>query len=148
VRALLRVNDETETIDRPRFLGLSEFGPNNIIYHEGKRHQVTGLVLGSGGLEARTVSVRLCKHCGYVHREGDLTNSHCAYCKTELAGNSEVATKLFAMAVVRAAGRQRISSEEEERRREGYEIDTHFRGLNPRLGSLVDDAGTAKLEAA
>jgi superfamily II DNA/RNA helicase len=148
VRALLRVGDETETIDRPRLLGLSEFGPNNIIYHEGKRHQVTGLVLGSGGLEARIVSARLCKHCGYVHREGDLTNSHCAYCKTELAGNSEVATKLFAMAVVRAAGSQRISSEEEERRREGYEIDTHFRGLKPRMAYLADHAGTTKLEAA
>ncbi|MGH8014194.1 MAG: helicase-related protein [Candidatus Binataceae bacterium] len=148
VRVLMRVGDETEIIDRPRFLGLAEFGPNNIIYHEGKRHQVTGLVLGSGGLEARIVSAKLCKHCGYVHREADLTNSHCAYCKIELAGNSEVATKLFAMAVVRAAGRQRISSEEEERRREGYEIDTHFRGLEPRLASLVDDLGESKGVAA
>jgi len=148
VRALLRTADETDTIDRPRFLGLSEFGPNNIIYHEGKRHQVTGLVLGAGGLEGRTVSVRLCKRCGYAHREPELTNSHCAYCKTELAGNSEVATKLFAMAVVRAAARQRISSEEEERRREGYEIDTHFRGLSPRTAQICDQTGTAKLQAS
>ncbi len=148
VRALLRIADETDPIDRPRFLGLSEFGPKNIIYHEGKRHQVTGLVLGAGGLEGRTVSVKLCKRCGYVHREPELTNSHCAYCKTELAGNSEVATKLFAMAVVRAVAHQRISSEEEERRREGYEIDTHFRGLNPRNAQICDHAGTPKLQAS
>jgi superfamily II DNA or RNA helicase len=148
VRALLRIADETDTIDRPRFLGLSEFAPNNLIYHEGKRHQVTGLVLGAGGLEGRTLSVKLCKRCGYAHREPELTNSHCAYCKTELAGNSEVATKLFAMAVVRAAARQRISSEEEERRREGYEIDTHFRGLSPRTAQICDQTGSAKLQAS
>lgn len=148
VRALLRIGAETETIDRPRFLGLAEFGPNNIIYHEGRRHQVTGLMLGGGGLEARTVSARLCKRCGYAHREGEVTNSHCAYCKTELTGNSEITKTLLAMAVVRAVPRQRISSEEEERRREGYEIDTHFRGLNSRTASLVDSSGTTKLEAA
>jgi hypothetical protein len=80
---------------------------------------------------------------------GPVTNfTQSSSAKTELAGNSEVATKLFAMAVVRAAGRQRISSEEEERRREGYEIDTHFRGLNPRLASISDDMGVTKLEAA
>jgi very-short-patch-repair endonuclease len=145
VRAMLRIDGKTETIDRPRFLGLSEFGPNNIIYHEGKRHQVIGVVLGAGGLEARTA--RLCRRCGYAHREGEVTNSHCAYCKAELAGNSEIATKLFPMAVVRAAARQRISSEEEERRREGYEIDTHFRSLNQRTAALADDAGKLKLEA-
>jgi hypothetical protein len=148
VRALLRIGAETETIDRPRFLGLAEFGPNNIIYHEGRRHQVTGLVLGAGGLEARTLSARLCKSCGYAHREAEVTNSHCAYCKSELTGNSEITKKLLALAVVRAVPRQRISSEEEERRREGYEVDTHFRGVNSRTASLVDSSGATRLEAA
>jgi hypothetical protein len=148
VRALLRIAGETEIIDRPRFLGLAEFGPNNIIYHEGRRHQVTSIVLGGGGLEARTVSARLCKRCGYAHRETEVTNSHCVYCKTELTGNSEITKTLLAMAVVRAVPRQRISSEEEERRREGYEIDTHFRGANSRSASLVDASGATGLEAA
>lgn len=47
-----------------------------------------------------------------------------------------------------SSARQRISSEEEERRREGYEIDTHFRSLNPRTAALADSAGAVKLEAA
>jgi len=55
---------------------------------------------------------------------------------------------LLALAIVRAVPRQRITSEEEERRREGYEIDTHFRGLNKRMALLVDAAGTTKLEAS
>jgi hypothetical protein len=109
---------------------------------------VTGLVLGAGGLESRTLGATLSKRCGYAHRDSELTNSHCASCKSELAGNSEVATKLFAMAMVRAAGRQRITSEEEERRREGYEIDTHFRGLNARVASVNDEKGAIKLEAS
>jgi hypothetical protein len=51
------------------------------------------------------------------------------------------------MAVVRAIPRQRISSEEEERRREGYEINTYFRGANSRAATVVDASGAPRLEA-
>jgi hypothetical protein len=128
VRAFLRSGNDSETIDRPRFLGLSEFGPNNTIYHEGRRHRISGLILGSGAFQDRATRARLCKTCGYAHRDSDILNSHCAYCGTELnAGNSDFATKLFVMSAVRAVQQDRISSEEEERRREGYDVDTHFK---------------------
>src|SRR5690606_1604368 len=51
VRALVTVNDRSRSVDRPRFLGLTEFGPLNTIYHEGRRHQVTGFVFPPGNPE-------------------------------------------------------------------------------------------------
>jgi hypothetical protein len=105
-------------------------------------------VLGAGGLKDHAVAAKLCKHCGNVHRDSEITNSHCAYCKIDLTGNCETPKSLFAMTAVRTAARQRISSEEEERRREGYEIDTHFKGTHSRTSVFADRAGTVKLEAA
>ena len=86
VRALLEIGDETETIDRPRFLGLSEFGPNNIIYHEGRRHQVTGLMLGAGGWrDSHGQRAGFASIAATSHREGEVTNSHCALLRDRTA---------------------------------------------------------------
>jgi very-short-patch-repair endonuclease len=52
----------------------------------------------------------------------------CAHCGTRLdASTMEFPQGLFEQPTVRASRWQRISSEEEERAREGYQIDTHFR---------------------
>ena len=128
VRAFVRSGDNTEVIDRPRFLGLTEFGPGSFIYHEGETHRVHNAVLPATGLESRLSQAVICNNCGYIHRDHETANSHCAFCGTELAGgNVERPQKLFSVAIVRARRRARISSEEEERRREGYYVTTHFR---------------------
>jgi len=128
VRAFLRSGDSTEVVDRPRFLGLTEFGPGSFIYHEGETHRVHSAVLPATGLESRLSQAVICNNCGYIHREQEIANSHCAFCRAELAGGDvERPQKLFSMAIVRGRRRARISSEEEERKREGYYVTTHFR---------------------
>jgi hypothetical protein len=128
VRALVAGTTEAHAIDRPRFLGLTEFGPGNIIYHEGRKHRVTGCVLPAGGIEGRISRAKLCLACGYVHPRDEAAVDLCVHCGTRLDTETmEFPQALFEQPTVRASRWQRISSEEEDRAREGYQVETYFR---------------------
>jgi hypothetical protein len=119
---------EAHAIDRPRFLGLTEFGPGNVIYFEGRKHRVASCVMPAGGIEARISRAKLCLTCGYVHPRDEAAADLCVHCGTRLdASTMEFPQALFEQPTVRATRWQRISSEEEERAREGYHVTTHFR---------------------
>jgi superfamily II DNA/RNA helicase/very-short-patch-repair endonuclease len=128
VRALVSGTTEAHAIDRPRFLGLTEFGPGNIIYHEGRKHRVAACVMPAGGIEARIARAKLCLVCGYIHPRDEAAVDLCVHCGTRLdTSTMEFPLGLFEQPTVRASRWQRISSEEEERAREGYQLTTHFR---------------------
>jgi len=114
---------------RPRFLALTEFGPRNVIYHEGRKYRVVRTLLPPGGLESRLVSAKLCQACGYVHEGSDgMARDFCVHCGTALTGDScLISTRLFEMGTVGTQRIERITSEEEERMRQGYLITSHFR---------------------
>ena len=59
VRALVATGNEAQAIDRARFLGLVEFGPGNILYHEGRKHRVAAVVVPAGGIEGRLIRAKL-----------------------------------------------------------------------------------------
>lgn len=130
VRAFLPTARESGTfLARPRFLALSEFGPRNVIYHEGRKYRVTRTILPAGTAESRLVTAKLCHSCGFFH-EGQAASvaDVCDHCGTRLdARNSLVTDRLFEMATVAAQRIERITSEEEERVRQGYHITTHYR---------------------
>ena len=128
LRALVTTQDKAQAIDRPRFLGLSEFGPRNIIYHEGRKHRVVACVLPSGGIDSRITRAKICLECGYIHPRSEADVDLCQHCGTRLDGTTSLfPQRLFEQPTVRTARWARITADEEERAREGYRITTHFR---------------------
>ncbi|MPZ00121.1 MAG: DEAD/DEAH box helicase [Actinophytocola sp.] len=126
------IGKDAEFIHRPRFIAIGEFGPGALIYHEGLRYQVNQVQLtpddqGSSGVD--TQSAQLCSACGYLH---DDSADVCEACGGRLG---QTLHRLLRLQTVKAVRRERISSDEEERRRAGFELVTTYRfndhGIRP-----------------
>ena len=151
VRALVTVRNSARSIDRFRFLGLSEFGPQNVIYHEGRRHRVSAAVLPTSDIGDLLRRARLCNTCGYIHTDQAVTLDKCQNCGTRMdQATSDFPQKLLMQPTVRTRQQERISSDEETRLRSGYKITTHFRfapSVEHRVAQVTDTDGAALLEA-
>ena len=125
IPAKRKKKDRSEYVSRARFIAISEFGPQAMIYHAGNKYQITRSLiplseetLAEGGLHKQ--KLKLCPECGFLHTGTAVqTQSNCDLCNTPLSGSRD---NLFRMENVSTRKRQRISSDEEERFRMGYEI--------------------------
>jgi len=141
---------EGDYLQRPRFLAIREFGPGALIYHEGARYEVVRVQLprsveGTGQIE--TEDARRCQDCGYHHPVSVGTDT-CEGCGARLGAKTY---GLLRLQTVHTRRRERISSDEEERRRSGFELEVSYRyashGDRPgRIGATSAVAGKALLE--
>lgn len=134
-----------EFISRPRFLAISEFGPRAVIYHEGACYVVNkvNLAFDTQSEELTKFVMRACSACGYGHRQNNGTLPDlCESCNTPLQATDEV-REMVHLQNVTAKRRERITSDEEERQRIGYELMTTFR-FTEQNGEL--DARTAQIK--
>lgn len=128
-------------LQRPRFLAIREFGPGALIYHEGARYQVDRIQLPASGTgDLVTSTAKRCDGCGYLGADGD---DKCDMCDQQLP---PATAGLLQLHTVYTTRRERISSDEEERRRAGFRLVTAYRfhdhGARPgRRDALVNSGG-------
>jgi len=131
-----------EFVSRPRFLAISEFGPRALIYHEGARFRVykVNLDFGSDDIEAThnlvTATMKRCPKCGYAHLEhGPNLVEVCDRCAAPLEGPARI-DNLVHLQNVSLKLAQRITCDEEERQRFGYNLVIAYRF--PEVGGKLD----------
>jgi Lhr-like helicase len=132
-------DDEGSMVSRPRFLALSEFGPRSLIYHQGRMYRVVRAKLNvgsadhiSGNSQLATISSLVCSQCGYGHL-GDINGAQplvnrCENCDALLTEHDWV-RELYRIETVETVAVERISINDEDRQRQGFELQTTYRFL-------------------
>jgi Lhr-like helicase len=132
-------DDEGSMVSRPRFLALSEFGPRSLIYHQGRMYRVVRAKLNvgsadhiTGNSQLATISSLVCSQCGYGHL-GEINGTHpvvncCENCEAPLTEHDWV-RELYRIETVETVPVERISINDEDRQRQGFELQTTYRFL-------------------
>lgn len=127
IRVFLPTSDASgEFVSRPRSIALREFGPLNIIYHNGRKYRVCQLVLQDA--ESALSEAKVSSRTGYFMAGEASKDSTCPISGADLSDNAakQHLHDLIEMAESRAEEVDRITCEEEERVSRGFEIRTYF----------------------
>ncbi|MEI6068452.1 MAG: DEAD/DEAH box helicase [Methylococcaceae bacterium] len=132
-------DDTGSMVSRPRFLALSEFGPRSLIYHEGQMYRVVRAKLNVGSVDhvsgdstLGTLSARVCSQCGYGHLGEEQASEPLANCCENcgaLLTEHDWVNQLYRIETVETVAVERISINDEERQRQGFELQTTYRFL-------------------
>ncbi len=139
---------------RPRFLAISEFGPLSLIYHEGSQYRVNKVMLGvRSDQDIEQVGLakeeaRLCPNCGYGHFHTQLDHELCVACGTPIEGGKRI-DNLYRIENVSTRRVLRITCDEEERLRQGYDMQTtlQFASMDGRLRVVSGEVQNAQGES-
>jgi hypothetical protein len=110
-------------LQRARFLAISEFGPGSLIYHEGRAYRVyKAKIPPSEDGRLATSVICVCGECGGAH---DQEQERCHACNASMTGIRAIRNVLH-IYNVETLPAERITANDEDRQRRGFEIQTVF----------------------
>ena len=115
-----------EYISRPRSIALREFGPLNLIYHNGRKYRVSQLVIQDA--ESSLTEAKISKRAGYFLTGDQSDLEICPFSDLNLSDNAnkQYLHDLLEMTESRGEETARITCEEEERISRGYQVESFF----------------------
>jgi len=115
-----------EFVSRPRIIALNEFGPRNVIYHDGAKYRVDRILLAEA--EAKLEKAKISPYTGYILMKDQYNYNVDPIVNMELSQGMDKFTHpdLVNMTETKAYELQRITCQEEERTRRGFDIRTYF----------------------
>lgn len=141
IRVFLGGKDRNEAISRPRFIGLKEFGPNNLIYHNGGKYKVNRITPNDVALDLSTIKISKSTGYAFLNEEGKGVNQDPITGVPFDASNMDrIENRLLELQEAQSENSERISCMEEVRTSEGYVTELY---LNSQDGLL--DATKIKL---
>lgn len=114
-------------LQRARFLAIAEFGPRSLIYHEGRAYRVYKAKLspdmrGTTDGKLATTKLYICDACGAAH---DHEQDRCHACGARIADVHPI-RNILRIDNVETTPAERITANDEDRQRQGFEIQTVF----------------------
>lgn len=127
IRVFLGGKDRNEAISRPRFIGLKEFGPNNLIYHNGGKYKVKRITPNDVALDLSTIKISINTGYAFLNDEGKGVNQDPITDVPFDASNMEkIENRLLELEEAQSENSERISCMEEVRTSEGYVTELYF----------------------
>lgn len=141
IRVFLGGKDKNESISRSRFIGLKEFGPNNLIYHNGGKYKITRITPNDVSLNLTEIKISKDTNYAFLGKDEGKGKNQDPISGTQFtASNIELHQNLLELEEAQSENTERISCMEEIRTTEGYDIQMY---LNSTDGLL--DATKIKL---
>lgn len=127
VPAVVAAGSKAAYLQRARFLAIAEFGPRSLIYHEGRAYRVHKAKLppdvrSNGDGKLVTSALYVCEKCGAAH---DAEQDRCHACNAAMAGIHPI-RNILRIDNVETTPAERITANDEDRQRQGFEIQTVF----------------------
>jgi len=114
-------------LQRARFLAIAEFGPGSLIYHEGRAFRVYKAKLppglrGEEGARLATSTLWVCDECGAAHQNDP---ERCHVCDAPMSAVHPI-RNILRIDNVETQPAERITANDEDRQRQGFDIQTVF----------------------
>jgi superfamily II DNA/RNA helicase/very-short-patch-repair endonuclease len=131
IRVFLGGKDRNESISRSRFVGLKEFGPNNLIYHNGGKYKITRITPNDVSLELTEIKISKDTNYAFLGKDEIKGKNQDPISGTHFtAGNIEFYQNLLELEEAQSENSERISCMEEVRATEGYDIQMYINSVD------------------